>query len=59
MIHEYSSRWVDAIAFLLAGVSVASFLSQLAVVVTILAGLGSLSLVALRWFDRWKYGRED
>jgi hypothetical protein len=62
MIHPYLNalrHWIDATAFFLAGAAVVSLLQQLAVIVTILAGLGSLSLVALRWHDRLKYGHLD
>lgn len=58
-MHEYLSsarHWIDAIAAGLAGIAVVSLLQQVAVIVTICAGLGSLSLVALRWHDRVKYG---
>jgi hypothetical protein len=55
-LSDTAKHWVDGLAFLFAGVTVASFLTQLAVVVTILAGLASLSLAALRWHDRIKYG---
>lgn len=59
MLHDFLSqhqRVVDFLAWTLAGVTVGSLLSQIAVVVTIMAGLGSLSLVALRWHDRLRYG---
>lgn len=59
MLHDFLNqhqRVVDFLAWTLAGVTVGSLLSQIAVVVTIMAGLGSLSLVALRWHDRIKYG---
>lgn len=55
-LSETAKGWVDALALLSAGVTVASLLTQLAVIVTILAGLASLSLAALRWHDRIKYG---
>jgi hypothetical protein len=61
MIHlsDSAKHWVDAIAIALGGVAVFSLLQTLAVIVTILAGLGSLSLVGLRWYDRLKYGRAE
>jgi hypothetical protein len=63
MIHQHLSdaanRWLDWLAILFAGVSVVGVINQVAVVVSILAGIGSLSLIALRWFDRIKYGRGD
>lgn len=60
MFHQFLNehqRIVDFLAVSLAGVAVGTVLSQLAVIVTILAGLGSLSLVVLRWHDRIKYGK--
>lgn len=57
MIHHHlPDRWLDGLAFLFAGVSAVSFLSELALVITILAGLASISLAALRWHDRIKFG---
>jgi hypothetical protein len=47
---------VDLAAAAFAGVAAVSFLQALATVITILAGLGSLSLVGMRWYDRYKYG---
>lgn len=47
---------VDVLAAVFAGVAIFSFLQTLALVVTIFAGVGSLSLVGLRWYDRVKYG---
>lgn len=58
-LSDTAKHWLDGVAILLGGVTVASLLSQLAVIVTILAGLGSLSLVALRWHDRLRYGPSD
>lgn len=58
-LSDTAKHWVDGLALLFAGVSAVSLLSQLALVVTILAGLGSLSLVALRWHDRIKFGRDQ
>ena len=49
-------RLVDLAAWLCAGVAAVSFLQEIALTVTILAGLASLSLAALRWHDRIKYG---
>jgi len=59
VLHDFLSqhqRVIDLFAWLLAGVTVGSLLGQIAVIVTIMAGLGSLSLVALRWHDRLRYG---
>lgn len=59
MLHDFVSahRGVsDFLAWVLAGVSVAGALSQVAIVVTILSGLGSLSLVWLRWRQHLKGG---
>lgn len=55
-LSDTAKHWLDGIAILLGGVTVASFLSQLALIVTIVAGLGSISLVALRWHDRIRFG---
>ena len=46
---------IDLTTISLAGVAAVS-LAQLALVVTIIAGLASISLAALRWHDRIKYG---
>lgn len=50
-------RIVDAAIFLLAGVAVTTLLSEIAVVVTILAGLASLTLALIRIHDRIRYGK--
>jgi hypothetical protein len=47
---------IDLVAAGLAGIATISFLQGLALVVTILAGLGSLSLAGMRGYDRIKYG---
>lgn len=60
MMHAFLNehqRLVDAAAWLCAGVAAVSLLQQLAFIVTILAGMGSLSLVGMRWYDRLKHGR--
>jgi len=54
-LHE-NRHLIDWLAWAFAGVSVYGFLQGFALVVTILAGLGSLSLVGMRWYDRRKYG---
>ena len=57
MTHHFLNehqRLVDTVAWLLAGVAVTSVLSQIAIIVTILSGLGSLSLVWLRWREHLK-----
>jgi uncharacterized membrane protein (Fun14 family) len=46
----------DVGAWALAGVAIGSWLQGVALIVTILAGLASLSLALLRWHDRIKYG---
>jgi hypothetical protein len=51
-LSDTAKGWVDLSAASLAGLAVFSVLQQIAVIVTILAGLGSLSLVGLRWYDR-------
>jgi hypothetical protein len=56
-LSETAKQWIDASAIMLGGIAVFSLLQTVAVIVTILAGLGSLSLVGLRWYDRVKYGR--
>jgi hypothetical protein len=59
-IHDLSEparRAIDTVAASLAGVALFGLLQKIAVVVTILAGIGSISLVALRWYDRLKFGR--
>lgn len=50
-------RVIDAAIFLLAGVSVTTLLSEIAVVITILAGLASLILALIRIHDRLRYGK--
>lgn len=52
MIHDYLNAHrglIDSAAAALAGVAWISLLQGVALVVTILSGLGSLSLVWLRW----------
>ena len=60
MLHEHLSegakRLLDLLAFMFAGVSVIGLLQGVALVVTIGAGLASMSLAGLRWHDRLKYG---
>lgn len=56
---DHANRWVDALVFLFAGVSAVAFLQGFALIVTIGAGLASISLAALRWHDRIKYGRNN
>jgi hypothetical protein len=48
---------MDFAAFLLAGVAGVSWLQDVAFIVTIMAGLGSLSLVGMRWHDRIANGK--
>lgn len=55
MTHDHG-KLIDGLAALFAGVAAVSLLSKLALVVTILSGLVSLSLGALRWHDRLRYG---
>jgi hypothetical protein len=50
-------RLIDSLAVIFAGVAGVAFWQHVALAVTILAGLGSLSLIALRWHDRIRYGR--
>lgn len=60
VLHHFLSeheRLVDVATFLLAGVAVTTLLSEIAVVITILAGLASLTLALIRIHDRVKYGR--
>ena len=49
-------HFLDSLAWVLGGLAVFGFWQGVALGITILAGLGSLSLVALRWHDRIKYG---
>lgn len=53
MTHHPFSDWLAG-AF--ASVALVSFWQGVSLTVTILAGVGSLSLIALRWHDRIKYG---
>lgn len=55
-LSEQAKHLIDTAAILCGVTAVASLLAQIAVIVTILAGLASLSLAALRWHDRLKYG---
>ena len=55
MIHDHH-RMLDWLAGALALVAGAGFWHGVSVAVTILAGIGSLSLIGLRWHDRIKYG---
>jgi hypothetical protein len=57
-MHDQIGSWIDRAVWLCAGVAAVS-LSQLAFAVTIVAGLASISLAALRWHDRLKYGPGD
>lgn len=60
MFHAFLSeneRLVDLAAWGLASVAVMSLLSEIAVVVTILAGLASLALALIRIHDRIRYGK--
>ena len=50
-------RLVDFATFTLAGLALGTLLSQVAVIVTILAGLASLALALIRIHDRLRYGR--
>jgi hypothetical protein len=54
-MHEHR-HIVDAIAWVLGGLAVFGFWQGVALALTILAALGSLSLVALRWYVFFKYG---
>jgi hypothetical protein len=47
---------VDVIAWVLGGIAVFGFWQGVALALTILAALGSLSLVGLRWYVFFKYG---
>lgn len=55
-LSEQAKGAVDIVAITLGGIAVISFLQTIALLVTIAAGIGSLSLVVLRWHDRMKYG---
>lgn len=60
MLHRLLSeheRLVDLAAWALASVAVMTLLSEIAVVVTILAGLASLTLALIRIHDRIRYGK--
>jgi hypothetical protein len=54
VIHEHKNL-VDCMAALLALIAGIS-LSQLALTLTVIATIGSISLIVLRWHDRIKYG---
>jgi len=54
-MHEHR-HIVDAIAWVLGGLAVFGFWQGVALALTILAALGSLSLVGLRWYVFFKYG---
>jgi hypothetical protein len=55
MSHDHH-RLLDAIAWALGGLAVFGFWQGVALALTILAALGSLSLVGLRWYVFFKYG---
>ena len=55
-LSDDAARWIDRLAFLFAGVSAVS-LSQTALFISIIAGLFSAILAAIRIHDRLKYGR--
>jgi hypothetical protein len=46
----------DVLAWFLGGLAVYGFWQGVALALTILAALGSLSLAALRWYVFFKYG---
>jgi site-specific recombinase len=54
MLHNH--RLLDTAAWGMAAIAGVSFWQHFALGVTILVGLGSLSLIILRWHDRLKYG---
>lgn len=56
-VDQLSDTAKDVGAWAFAGVAIGSWLQGVALLVTILAGLGSLSLVALRWYVWFKYGK--
>ena len=58
-LSDQTNRWLDGLTFLFAGVSAVSLLQDVAVVVTILAGLVSIILGGIRVYDRIRYGRRD
>ena len=55
-LHESAHQWAERGAYLFAGVAVVS-LSQAALIVTIIAGLISITLGAIKLHDRLRYGR--
>lgn len=60
LVHELSEQGkkaIDAAAITFAGVAAFSFWQGVALAVTILAGLASLTLACIRIHDRLKYGR--
>jgi len=60
VLHDLLSqhqRFIDITIFSLTGVTVGTLLSEVAFVVTILAGLASLTLALIRIHDRIRYGR--
>jgi MFS superfamily sulfate permease-like transporter len=57
-LSEHGKRFIDIGAWLFAGVAAVS-LAQTALIITILAGLVSIALGAIRLHDRIKYGRGE
>lgn len=55
-LHDAAHTWAERGAYLFAGVAVVS-LSQAALIVTLLAGLISITLGAIKLHDRLRYGR--
>jgi hypothetical protein len=53
MFHRHAQDWVAGV---FAAVGAVSFWQGVSLTVTILAGLGSLSLIGLRWYVVIKYG---